>query len=103
MELRGKQKTSEQQGAEANRSRQRAARLCPRCLGHPEACLPSSTPTRTCGQPAPHHYSRYKQSRATPTYLRVQVADQKDGIPCACQAWNGDAASGSSCSSRRYG
>lgn len=38
-----------------------------------------------------------------PTYLRVQVADQKDGIPSTCQPWDGNAASCSSSSSGGYG
>lgn len=77
-------------------------RLCPRGLGHPEA---SCHPMRPLEPVVNQHPSLFQvqAEQTTPTYLRVQVADQKDGIPCACQAWDGDAASGSSCSSRRYG
>lgn len=38
-----------------------------------------------------------------PTYLRVQVADQKDGIPSTCQPWDGNAASRRRSSSRWNG
>lgn len=109
MELRGKQKTSERLGRSGGQQQQTEGwHDCTHgAWDTQKPCLPSSmvcSPIPICGQPAPHHYSMYRQSTAMPTYLRVQVADQKDGIPGACQPWNGNAAGcSSSSSSRGYG
>lgn len=81
-------------GGQQQQTERRVARLCPRRLGHPEPCLPSSLfPTLTYGQTAPHAPHSNRPSRAMPTYLRVQVADQKDRVASTRQPWDGNAAS----------